>query len=575
MFFNLFASCDKDACSAAPPSAPLSSLLPILAIFAVFLATAHTRLLPLLEARLLPALSSATIDGDDHILPSHAPAGLRAVHADHAKRSAVKRGSAAVFSLTVALAAGVAVLVVCEVADVFSQPARAAAMGVAVPALVALLVVVAPALHLRSFVVALLGQSFSSATGQARKRTWIIFSVLMAAWLFAFYSVGAVVPPAEPATARSGWLNSHSHASTTTKTRDGLVLASLARIGVIGVALTALLSGFAAVSAPWTTFFSSVTSPFRRGRVTNVSEAAVARKQAALDATSELLAAKRHRIAVLETRVSSSDDSCPSPSLVGKVFGTFRGPSTDEAEIRSLRTEIAGLETMAHSLASQLSSLLSKRAAALRARTLLGRVLAVPDYLFAVYCVYRIANTSLTAAHRLFEARSTNAAAAAADARFVSDPISRALGLVALHWDPAMDTAAWARQFSFLMSGGILLLSANSALQTAHILSRWAPRALLAHARSNLPLLLAQILAVYVVAAAMMLRSSLPHEARGAVADALGGGVLHLAFVDRWFETWFLLAGALTALGIWVSGKLDADDEDEFEAEEKGMVKRS
>ncbi|KKF96536.1 GPCR-type G protein 2 [Ceratocystis platani] len=569
MLFGLFSSCDKDACSASPASPSLSSLAPIFAIFAAFFIIAYARLLPLLESRVLPALSSATIDGDDHILPSHAPAGLRAVHADHAKRSAVKRGSTVAFSLIVALAAEVALLVVCEVADVFPQNARASAMGVAVPVLVFLLVVVAPALHLRSFVVAMLGQSFSSATGQSRKRTWVVFWVLMGAWLFAFYSVGAVVPPAEPTTTRNGWLNAQSSSSTTQKTRDGLVLASLARIGVIGVALTALLSGFAAVSAPWTTFFSSITSPFRRNRAGNVSEAAVARKQGALDATSELLATKRHRISVLETRISSSDDSCSSPSLVGKVFGTFRGPSNDEAEIRSLRAEISGLETMAQSLASQLSTLLSKRAAALRARTFLGRVLAVPDYLFAVYCVYRIVNTSLTAARRLFESH------AAAEAHFVSDPISRALGLVALHWDPSIDTASWARQFSFLMSGGILLLSANSALQTAHILSRWAPRAVLAHARSNLPLLLAQILAVYVISAAMMLRSSLPQEARGAVADALGGGVLQLSFVDRWFETWFLLAGIATAFCIWVSGKLETEDEDEYEAEEKGMVKRS
>ncbi|KKA27435.1 hypothetical protein TD95_002031 [Thielaviopsis punctulata] len=564
MFFSFFSSCaqSQDSCNATPPSAPLSSLLSLFTIFLAFFILAHTRILPLLESRLLPALSSATIDGDDHVLPSHAPAGLRAVHADHAKRSTVKRSSAIAFSLTVALAAEVALLVVCEVADVFPQRARASAMGVAVPVLLALLVVIVPALHIRSLTIAMLGKSFRSPTGKMRKRTWAVFTIFMALWFAAFYSVGAVVPRVESTLVRKGWLYSHTHASAA-KTRNGLVLASLTRIGVIGVALTALLSGFAAVSAPWTTFFSSMTSPFRRYRST-VSEATVARKQAALDATSELLAAKRHRMAVLEHRASSSDDLLSSPGLVGKVLGTFRGPTGDEAEIRSLRSEITGLETMAQSLASQLSSLLAKRAAAVRARTLMGRLLAVPDYIFAVYCMYRIVNTSLTALRHALSSGPVSDA----------DPVSRALSLVALHWDSSLDIASWARQISFLMSGGILLLSANSALQTAHILSRWAPRPLLAHARSNLPLLLGQILAVYVIAAAMLLRSSLPSEARGAVADALGGGVLQLSFVDRWFETWFLLAGAVTAVGIWIGGKLEVDDEDEFEVEEKGMVKR-
>lgn len=62
------------------------------------------------------------------------------------------------------------------------------------------------------------------------------------------------------------------------------------------------------------------------------------------------------------------------------------------------------------------------------------------------------------------------------------------------------------------------------------------------------------------------------------MGDALESA-LEPAFVDRWFEGWFLLASGATAAGIWVGRKLagsrDAWDEwDELDSEEMGQ-KRS
>jgi hypothetical protein len=75
------------------------------------------------------------------------------------------------------------------------------------------------------------------------------------------------------------------------------------------------------------------------------------------------------------------------------------------------------------------------------------------------------------------------------------------------------------------------------------------------------------------------MRSNLPHEVGRSVSDALESA-LEPAFVDRWFEGWFLLASALTMVGIWIgrqiggSGMGEWDDWEELGMEELGQ-KRS
>lgn len=67
----------------------------------------------------------------------------------------------------------------------------------------------------------------------------------------------------------------------------------------------------------------------------------------------------------------------------------------------------------------------------------------------------------------------------------------------------------------------------------------------------------------------------MPREVGSVISSALGAGEgIEMAWVDRWFEGWFLTASALTGLGIWVGRKVggggDWDDEDDVE-----MGKRS
>ncbi|KAI0802637.1 Abscisic acid G-protein coupled receptor-domain-containing protein [Xylaria sp. FL0064] len=491
-------------------------------------------------------------DGADHFLPSNAPLALQQAHAEHGAKSLRRRIAAAAFATTIGLAAVLAELILCEISELVNPHARATALRITVPTLLFLLIVLIPFLELQSLIAGS-GWSFQrTARGRLPRLPWILQFSLFGGWLFLFWSLGNLVPVkdeimhigAQMAKVRPGMSS------------NTLARACLERIGVIGISLMALLSGFASVSSPWHTFGNKASRK-------PITDADIARKQAGLDATNEMLLTKRHRLQTLLRKANDASASEKS-GFVTKFIGSFRGGG-DAAEIRSLRLEIAGLETMETNLASSLNALRSRQANSERASTAVGKLLLIPTYAFSVYCVYRILATTLTTLRRLYYPSASFSSA---------DPINRFLGLLAKHWDPKLDQIAWARQISFLLSGVILAASANSVLQTFHLFAKWTP-GLLYQAQANLALLIGQISAIYVISAALLLRSNLPKEVSSAVGDALESA-LEPSFVDRWFEGWFLLASAATAAGIWLGGKIGelGEDWDDLGMEEMGQ-KRS
>ncbi|KAL7945825.1 Abscisic acid G-protein coupled receptor domain-containing protein [Trichoderma barbatum] len=518
-------SCDQDAC--APPSphavtaAALLSALPFAAVFMAANAVAVRLIFP----KLSRAAQDDARDGDDHVLPAHAPAALRQVHAEHGTKSWARRGAAWAFGTTVGLAATLGALIMAEIVEAVDPAARNLALRVTVPALLFMLVVLIPWLECRSLVSSA-GWSFQrTAKGKLPRVALGLQAALFGGWLFVFWSMGSVVPRAE-ILLRSAPPADHDGKSSNTRgiVGEDLTRACLERIGVVGISLMALLSGFASVSAPWHTFGRTET---RRRPLT---EADVQRKQTGLEATSEMLATKRHRLQYLERKTGQEASKKGKTGLVGMVMGSIRGASGEEAEMQTLKMEIAGLEAMEANLSSNLVLMKSQRAASARASTAVGRILLVPSYIFSAYCVYRILATSITTLRR---ASSPSASFAS------SDPINRFLGLLARHWDPKLDQMAWARIISFALSGVILVASANSAIQTFHLFAKWTP-GLLRHAQANLALAVGQVAATYVISASLLLRSQLPSEARSAVGGVLKGA-LTPAFVDGWFEGWFLL----------------------------------
>ncbi|KAK8101087.1 uncharacterized protein PG998_007507 [Apiospora kogelbergensis] len=542
--------CGDDLCT-APGSPALSTASTLIALTPFILTFGVVSLVVL--RNIFPQLSRVqnSRDGEDHFLPSDAPLSLQQAHAEHGSKSLRRRVAAAAFSTTVGLAAVLAELILCEISELVSPYARATALKITVPTLLFFLIVVIPFLELQSL-VASSGWTFQrNAKGRIPRTAWVLQFAVFGLWLFAFWSLGHLVP-IDGKDIHASVKMAKSQAQST----GGLARACLERIGVIGISLMALLSGFASVSSPWHTF----GSPASRRPVT---ESDIARKQAGLDATNEMLLTKRHRLQTLQRKVAESSAK-EKGGLVTKMLGSIRGGG-DAGEIRDLKLEITGLEAMEANLSNSLSNLKSRQANSARTATPMGKLFVIPTYVFSLYCVYRILATTLTSLRRLYSPSASFSS---------SDPINRMLGLLAKHWDPKLDQIAWARQISFLLSGVILAASANSALQTFHIFAKWAP-GLLYQAQANLALLIGQISAIYVISSALLLRSNLPKEVGSAVGDALESA-LEPGFVDRWFEGWFLLASIVTAAGIYVGRKIGelGEDWDDVEMAEIGQ-KRS
>ena len=301
----------------------------------------------------------------------------------------------------------------------------------------------------------------------------------------------------------------------------------------------ASLAGFAAVSSIWQTFGV---------RNRPVRETDISRKESGLAATQDMLEAKRSKLRALMRKMSNNPKA--ETGFLSRVVGSVRG-NNDTNEQKALEMEIAGLETMTNGLAASVSTIRTRYETQQRAHTFYGRVTNASSFGFALYCLYRIAATSLSSLRRWWQPSSTFA---------TSDPINNVLALLTTHYDPSLDRAAWAQQISFALSGVMLLLSFNAVLQTFRLFSRFAP-SMVQHAQTSLPLIISQIAATYVISSALLLRSNLPPEVSSVITEALGSP-LDGRFVEGWFESWFLVAVGLTATGILVSRKVGNGDGD-------------
>jgi hypothetical protein len=502
------------------------SSLPFLITFVILTTVVLHKLFPLFSGQ--QQLSKP----DDHYLPSDVPYILRQPHANHGAKTLRRRVAALSFSITIALAAVLAELILCEISNTADPTARAVALQITIPTLLFLLIILIPFLEIQSIVKGAGWDFGRSGKGKIPKLPWILQLVAFGGWLTCFWWLGKDLP--------GTWIrqNPTDPAYTYRKT---LTDVCLDRIGVIGITLMALLSGFASVSSPWHSFAA---------RPRPVTESDIARKQVGLDATNEMLAAKRSRLRALQRKMSDA----PQEGFMTKVMGSIRG-SGDAQEVKALNLEISGLETMALSLRTSLTMLQTRYAADQRAATPIGRFMIIPSYGFSIYCLYRILDTTLTFIRRSVSDRNSTISN--------TDPINRFLSLIANHWDGDIDQAAWSRQMSFMLSGVILAGSFNSVLQTFHLFTRFTP-GLLYQAQANAALIVAQVAATFVISSALLLRSNLPKDLGRVITGALGSESLDSWWVERWFEGWFLVGAIGTAVGIWIGRKLSAGLEDGF-----------
>ncbi|KAL8692344.1 MAG: hypothetical protein Q9224_003979, partial [Gallowayella concinna] len=408
-------------------------------------------------------------------LSAYASSSSKRVSFNHpSSRITVQRINALTFSTTLALAAVLAELILCEISNTIDPLARRLAFHLTISLLLLILVLVIPSLQIQS-VVSAAGWEFAGKSKGKLRLAWILQLIITSVWLVGFWWTGNQL------LAKTATVSGPDTKSQT------LSEACLSRVGIIGISLMGLLSGFASVSAPWQNLFSKHRP---------ITESDIARKAAGLEATNDMLATKQSRLRALERKMS---DVSQDKNFFQKAMGSIRG-NPDHTEQKSLEIEIQGLETMASSLATSHTMLQNGFQQQNRSKSITGRLILTSSYAFSLFCLYRILTTFYSTLRRSIHASypptlppsSTPKVDHNSIPTTSSDPITTFLALLATHYDPHLDRDLYTRQLSFLLSGLILLASFNSVMQTFSLIARFLP-SLLRAVNQNLPLLVAQV----------------------------------------------------------------------------------
>jgi hypothetical protein len=290
----------------------------------------------------------------------------------------------------------------------------------------------------------------------------------------------------------------------------------MGRVGVLGVTIMALLSGFGAVNSPYTSM-----SYFLRP----VTEVQIQTTEKRLLQTMEMILNKKKKICIMQKKVEKT----PSDGFMKRWFGSNEGET-----VQSMESDVAAMETFCRALFNDLDDMYTETERARFATTWKGRYYNILGHIFSFYCVYKI----ITASVNIVFNRTGG-----------SDAISYSLSLLIenMGWHD-LDVEQWSQQLSFIFIGILVFVSIRGiliqlmkAIQAAS--SSISPEAMI--------LFLAEIMGMYFVSTILLLRINLPPQYRTIITDLLPK--TDFTFYHRWFDVLFLVSAGVSLTVVWIS----------------------
>ncbi|KAF9160666.1 Golgi pH regulator B [Actinomortierella ambigua] len=297
----------------------------------------------------------------------------------------------------------------------------------------------------------------------------------------------------------------------------------MSRVGVIGVTISAILSGFGAVNSPYTSLF------FFLRQVTDTDIQLAAKKYMQ---TLDVIATKKKKIVLEETRLRSQDPSTSSKmgGFVRKIFSSVSGPPGAE-NLQNLKQEVAALEGISRQLFLDIDDMYMEKSRLELAKTWQGQYSNAMGYIFSAYCIYKLLMAFINI---LFNRMGS------------TDPITAIISRFISHTNMKIDVRFWSQQLSFFFVGLMIFLSIRGLLSQLLKFFRAFSRRV---SSSNIILFLAQLMGLYFLSSVLMMRASLPEEYRSIISDALGQ--LEFNFYQRWFDVIFLISGLVSIVFLY------------------------
>lgn len=284
---------------------------------------------------------------------------------------------------------------------------------------------------------------------------------------------------------------------------------AMSRVGVIGVTVMAILSGFGAVNTPYTYLFIFLK---------NVTLEDVLAAEKKLIHSMEMIFTKKRKL-LIQKRTSPSESH--SGGFMKRMIQSFSG-SGNALDLSKSEQEIQGLESLSQQIYQELDHLLVERERILFAKTWKGQYFNILGYIFSAYCIYRIIMASINIVFNRVGK---------------TDAVTHLLGLVAHYFDAEFDATFWSQQISFILVGIIILSSIRGLLiQLMKIFKVWSSH----NQSNNVVLLLGQIMGMYFLSSVLMLRMNLPVQYRVIITEILKG--IQFDFYHRWFDVIFLIS---------------------------------
>ncbi|MFH4976242.1 hypothetical protein AB6A40_002951 [Gnathostoma spinigerum] len=390
------------------------------------------------------------------------------------------------FSVTFSLSCTMFELIIFEILDILDSSSRFMHWRIGLYSILFVLIVMLP-----------LYVSYSIATSLSfMHRKWVL-PVTFIAWslfIYFFWKIGDPFP-----------ILSRKHGIFS-------IEQAISRVGVIGVTVMAVLSGFGAVNAPYcymTIFMRPVTSSH------------VEQMERKLMHTMEVIVAKKRRLCILikEQRASAfTRGGSNHAGLFHRLWGSVSFSSNSLSDqISSLNAEIAPYEELSRYLFLELVELRNMKDRLDYSKTWQGQYFNIVGHFFSIYCIWKI---FISTVNIVF------------DRVGKVDPVTRGIEIAVKYMGIELDVRFWSQHISFLLVGVIAVTSIRGLLIT---LTKFFYMISSSKSSNFIVLLLAQVMGMYFVSSVLLMRMNMPHQYRCSSAKSWKRGLARTVYALSMF----------------------------------------
>jgi len=305
------------------------------------------------------------------------------------------------------------------------------------------------------------------------------------------------------------------------------------RVGIIGVTIMALLSGFGAVNYPYTCM-NYFLRPVNDNQVLGLERTLLQKY--------DVIANKKKRLVTAKLEFKKRSPNGYSRFVNGTYLRRILKGDDLEQTVYQLEQEISAYTELCQRLYLDINDLRLDKERIEFSQTLQGKFFNFMGYFFSIYCIYKMFMATINIVFNRISHK---------------DPISRGFEILLHTFGVEVDVMFWSQQISFIVVGIIIATSIRGFLkEIMKFFWAWSN-----NVSSNfIVILLSQIMGMYFVSCVLLMRMNLPLTYRTTITNILGD--IEFDFYHRWFDVIFIMSASLS-IGYMVSRSITKTRSDE------------